>query len=67
MKQKKSDTDITLTVTIHTDDTQTIRVNGNIVSVNPLNTLWTDLESALRSGLMDHGIIDHTGIGDWEV
>ena len=67
MKRKTSDTVITLTVTIHTDDTQTILVNGEFQSLGALDTMWSDLESSLRGSLMDHGIIDQTGIGDWEV
>jgi len=68
MKQKKSDTVITIVVTIHSDDTQSVEVKGGYGgSMGPMDTLWGDVESSLRVGLMDLGIIDQTGIGDWEV
>ena len=67
MKQKKSDTVITIVVTIHSDDTQSVEVKGGDGSTGPMDTLWSDVESSLRGSLMDNGIIDDTGIGDWEV
>jgi len=66
MKKKKS-TVITIIVTIHNDDTQSVEVKGGDGSTGPMDTLWSDVESSLRGGLMVHGIIDQTGIGDWEV
>lgn len=68
MKKKTSDIVIHLIVTIHSDDTQSVEVEGtDSGSTGPMDTLWSDLESTLRDGLMERGVIDSTGIGDWEV
>ena len=66
--KKKSDIVIHLIVTIHPDDTQSVEVEGTgDGSTGPMDTLWSDLESGLRGGLMERGVIDTSGIGDWEV
>ena len=59
---------VTITVTIHEDDTQSVEVMDGTVngSTGPMDTLWDDVESSVRGGLMNVGVIDSTGIGEWE-